>query len=62
MKRASYRDAVAWIAYNDGEGDYDARSVAYVQGMISTLLVADLFGVEPERVARDVVRLRSRSE
>jgi hypothetical protein len=55
MKRASYREAVAWIAQNDEPEDGDADNVA---GYISTTLVADIFGVDQERVGRDVVRYR----
>jgi len=60
VKRASYREAVQWIASNDAPGDDDALEVEAVRGYISTCLVADLFGVEAERVARDVVRARER--
>jgi hypothetical protein len=61
VKRASYREGVDWIALNDnahddGPGNPDGeRNVA---GYISALMLADLFGVEPERVARDVMRRR----
>jgi hypothetical protein len=55
MKRASYRDGIAWIALNDEPTEMDAQVVG---GFISTILLADLFGVEPARVAEDVVRYR----
>lgn len=55
MKRASYRAGVAHIACNDEPTDLDADSVALY---ISTCLLADLFGVDVERVAADVVRKR----
>lgn len=58
MKRASYRDGVAWIALNDGAGDTDRLDEAVVAGQVSSLLLADLFGVEASRVGRDVVRYR----
>lgn len=54
---ASYRDAVDWIAYNDEPSD---REVESVQGFISTLLVADIFKLPSERVARDVIALRKK--
>lgn len=55
-KKPTYRDAVRWIALNDNPGgDEDAAAVS---GYISTLLIADLFGVEPRSVAIDVVRTR----
>ena len=58
MKRASYRHAVSWIAVNDAPGDeLDELELA---GFISVLLVADVFAVEAERVAGDVLRVRRR--
>ena len=61
MNRASYRAAVAWIAANDESGtdtpsnpDAEASVACYV----TTLLIADIFDVEPERIARDVMRAR----
>jgi hypothetical protein len=55
MKRPGYREAVRWIAANDEPTDLDAFNVA---GYLTTVLVADLFGVDAERVAGDVVKLR----
>jgi hypothetical protein len=60
MKRASYREAVRWIAYNDDPGANDAQDPEVVVHYVSTLLVADLFGKEPEAVAADIVRLRQK--
>lgn len=62
MKRASYRDGVAWIALNDEGGSDDRLNAEVISGYISTLLLADLFSVEPERVAADVVAYRDRSD
>lgn len=58
MKRAGYRHAVQWIALNDGAGDADATNVNAVRSQISVLLIADIFEVEPVRVAEDVVKYR----
>ena len=58
MKRASYREACAWIALNDDAATGDSEET--ISGYISTLLIADLFAVEPERVARDIARARRR--
>ncbi len=55
MKRASYREGVAWIALNDEPTDLDPESV---DGYVATLLLADLFGKEPREVAEAVVRYR----
>jgi hypothetical protein len=55
VKRASYREGVAWIAFNDDPENLNPEEVAYY---ISSLLLSDLFDVEPERVGRDVVRKR----
>lgn len=48
MKRASYRDAVAWIDYNDEPTSLDPKEIA---SFISTQIIADIFGVTPEKVA-----------
>lgn len=58
MKRASYRRAVSWIAENDGSGDDEADNVDAVADTVPVLLVADIFEVDPRRVATDVVRER----
>lgn len=60
MKRASYRYAVRWIAENDSAGDTDALEVGPVSELITTVLVADLFDVSPERIAADIIRERRR--
>jgi len=61
MKRASYRVGVQWIADNDETFDR-GQTVEDISGYISTLLLADLFGVEPARVAADVVRIRAKQD
>ena len=69
-KRASYFDGVAWISLNDDQGTDDptkcgtngqaqAEMMANIAGYISTLLLADLFGAEPARVASDIFRHRA---
>lgn len=58
MKRASYRDAVKWIALNDNAGEdtpHNAYAESNIAGYISTCLVADLFGKQPAAVAHDVM-------
>lgn len=60
MAHRGYRFAVEWVALNDGAGDDDARSVDAVAGLVSVLLVADLYEKEPAEVARAVVRVRKR--
>lgn len=42
--------------YPDAEANAEIRDA--IRGYISTSLVADLFGVDTDRVARDVVRAR----
>jgi hypothetical protein len=56
-KRASYKEGVAWIGWND-EGSL--RDPVEIAGLISVLLLADLFGKPPEEVAVDVIRFRER--
>lgn len=58
-QRASYRHGVRWIAHNDDCGG--GASVAEIASYISTLLLADLFGADPERVALDIARERQRA-
>lgn len=57
MKRPSYRDAVAWVADND---DSETLDVETVRSYVTVALVADLFGVEQEKVAADVVKFREK--
>jgi hypothetical protein len=54
LKRASYREAVEWIAGNDEPSNPD------VEELLSVALIADIFGTTPERVARDVLRFRAK--
>lgn len=58
MKRASYREAIDWVAQMDSAGDDDALDPEVVGNLITAILVADIFGVESERVGKDVVRRR----
>lgn len=58
MKRASYREAIAWIAANDGAGDDEALDPVHCSEIVSAVLVADLFDVPNEKVGADIVRAR----
>lgn len=51
-----YRDGVDWIAANDNPADCD--EINGVAGYISVLMLADIFGKEPERVAADILAVR----
>lgn len=59
MKRASYREACDWIAQFDeagnGASSFDEEEVA---GLVTVVLLADIFDVESAKVAKDVVRRR----
>lgn len=55
LRRASYRRACDWIASED---EPTLRDPAAVSAMISVLLVADLFGITAEVVAKDVIKRR----
>jgi hypothetical protein len=57
--RQGYRFGVSWIGLNDEPETMNPEEIA---GMISVLLLADLFGKEPEAVAKDVVRYRKTLE
>lgn len=61
MKRASYREAVAWIALNDSGAEDDALEPDKVAELVSAALVADLFGIHTDKVGQDVVRYRKRN-
>lgn len=55
MKKPSYEFAIAWVAVNDDPTEKDPQVVT---DQISVVLVADLFGKEPEEVAADIIKLR----
>lgn len=57
MKRASYREGVQIIAFND---EPTCMNEEEVFGMVTVMMLAALFCVPQERVARDVVRLRKK--
>ena len=58
MKRASYREAINWIAENDSAGDDDALDPDTAGSLVSSVLVADIFDVPSEKVGRDIVAQR----
>ena len=60
MKRASYREAIAWIALNDSAGDNDALDPTRASELVSSVLIADLFDVPMEKVGEDIVRYRKK--
>lgn len=55
--RPTYRAAIEWIAINDSPGDAEPEEA--LRGYLTVALVADLFGLSCERVAKDVAALRS---
>lgn len=57
MKRASYREAIEYIALNDDAGSFSLEDIL---AAISVQLVSCLFEVEADKVAADVLRRRSR--
>ena len=61
MKRASYKEAVAWIAFNDDAGGDEALEIDYVKNYVSTCLVADIFGVTTDKVGEDIIRFRKKN-
>lgn len=62
MKRASYREGVEWIALNDENGGPEALDPEMVRSYVSVALLSDLFGVESERIAKDVIRYRKKHD
>jgi hypothetical protein len=59
MKRASYREAVAWIAINDDAGATYALDAEHLRIVVTVILIADIFGKDPVEVATDVVKFRA---
>lgn len=58
MKRASYREAIAWVALNDSFGDDDNLDEEAAGNLVSAVLIADIFDVDTAKVGRDIVRYR----
>jgi hypothetical protein len=54
-ERALYNDAVDWIGENDDSAVMNLEDVSH---QMTVHLVADLFGVKSETVARAVVKYR----
>jgi len=54
--KQGYRYGVHWIAANDNAGTDDGPEE--ISFYVSTLLLADLFGKDPEKVGADVDRKR----
>jgi hypothetical protein len=61
MKRASYREAIAWVAENDSAGESTALELDEVGALVSAGLVADIFRVSTDKVAKDIVRYRRKT-
>lgn len=59
-KKATYGEAIVWIAFNDETANRTDPTL--VEGSISALLVADLFDVDPRRVAQDVIEVRAQED
>jgi len=57
-QRPSLQRAVEWVALNDNDGAFERLDVEEVSGYISTLLIADMWGVEPRFVAEQIVKAR----
>ena len=56
MKRASYREAINWLAsYDDNEWLKDTSPIMSV----SAALVSDIFGVDEARVMADIRRMKA---
>ena len=57
MKRPSYSEAIAWIGENDDPSTLDPD---LVRGIVTVGFVADLFGVEQDKVTADIVKYREK--
>lgn len=58
VKRASYRDAIEWVALNDSAGDSDALDPEVAGALVSAVLVSDIFDVPSYKVGADIVHIR----
>lgn len=58
MKRASYRDAIDWIAQNDSAADDNAGDPAICGSLVSAVLIADIFDVSTRKVGDDIAKRR----
>lgn len=58
MKRASYKEAIQWIAENDSATDDGADDPQTVSELVSSVLVADIFDVPTLKVGQDIVKFR----
>jgi hypothetical protein len=56
--RKGYRFGVYWVAMNDEPSDMDVHNIS---GYISTLLLADLFDKDPDKVAADILKVRKKN-
>lgn len=57
MKRASYREAIRWIAGNDDtEWVNEAYSDGFAPLSVTAALVVDLFDADEQRVRQDIKR------
>jgi hypothetical protein len=56
--RPTFKQAVQWIAYNDNAGNGD--DVKAVSEYVTTVMVADLFGVNSLNVAEEIMKIREK--
>lgn len=59
FKRASFTQAVKWIAFNDEPGEKDEQQIA---DSVTVMLIADIFGRPAQEVGRRVLRERIADE
>ena len=57
MPSSKYLNAVLWVAINDSAGDNEPAE--QVADYLTVLLIADVFGSTPRKVADDVIRARA---
>lgn len=56
-KRLGYKAAIELVALND---DCDETELEFIAASVSVSLVADIFGVDRDKAARDVLEVRRR--
>jgi predicted P-loop ATPase/GTPase len=57
LKTKTYKKAVEWIAINDEPSETDLEEIS---GFLTVTLIADLFNIDEQVVAKDVLKIREK--
>lgn len=56
----TYNEAVALVALNESPGDPEAFQLDHVASLVGVSLVADVFGITPEKFAKAIIKFRKK--